>query len=72
MLRTQVFANPDDDQILATAIAASADVLCTLDRHLRTPTVVSHCQQKGIAILGDFELLQRLKSPRAGVATDLN
>ncbi|MEI8022413.1 MAG: putative toxin-antitoxin system toxin component, PIN family, partial [Schlesneria sp.] len=28
-----VVADPDDDQIVATAIAASADVLCTLDRH---------------------------------------
>ena len=67
-----VIADPDDDQILATAIAASADVLCTLDRHFRTPTVVSHCEQKGIAILGDFELLQRLKSPPVGVVMDLD
>ena len=60
-----VEADPDDDPILATAVAASADVLCTLDRHLRTATVVSYCQQHGIEILGDVELLQRLKSSPA-------
>ncbi|MEI8018160.1 MAG: hypothetical protein WCH39_08145 [Schlesneria sp.] len=70
--RTQVFADPGDDQILATAIAASPDVLSALDRHLRTTTVVSHCQQKGIAILDDVELLQLLKSPPHGAVMDLD
>ena len=67
-----VVADPDDDQILATAIAASADILCTLDRHLRKPAVVSHCQQNGITILGDVELLERLKSPPDGTVMDVD
>lgn len=32
--------DPDDDPVVATAIAAQADVLCTLDRHLHHPSVV--------------------------------
>jgi putative PIN family toxin of toxin-antitoxin system len=58
-----VTADPDDDPIVATAIAASAEVLCTLDRHLHTPAVVSYCRQHGIEVVGDVELLRRWKSP---------
>ena len=58
-----VTADPDDDPIIATAIAAYADVLCTLDRQLHTPTVVSYCQQHGIEVILDVELLTRWKSP---------
>ncbi len=58
-----VTADPDDDPIVATAIAASADVLCTLDRHLHIPAIVSYCQQHGIEVVRDVELLNRWKSP---------
>ncbi len=57
-----VSSDPDDDLIIATAMAASAVVLCTLDRHLYSPKVIGHCQQHRIEVLGDVELLQRLKS----------
>ena len=57
-----VSSDPEDDPIVATAVAARADVLCTLDRHLRQQPVVAHCASKGIQILTDLELLQRLRS----------
>ncbi len=56
-----VTADPDDDPIIATAMAASADVLCTLDRHLRTPAVVNYCAEHGVEVITDVELLERLR-----------
>jgi predicted nucleic acid-binding protein len=49
--------DPADDPIVATAVAGQADVLCTLDRHLRRPEVEAYCAQFGIRILTDVELL---------------
>lgn len=54
-------ADSDDDPVIHTAIAGSAEVICTLDRHLRTKHVRDYCQQRGIEILTDIELLQRLR-----------
>lgn len=55
----------DDDIIVATAIAGQAEVLCTLDRHIRSPAVMTHCRQHGIDVLTDVELLARLDAPRS-------
>ena len=52
--------DPADDPIVATAVAGQADVLCTLDRHLRRPEVEAYCGQFGIRILTDVELLAEL------------
>lgn len=57
-----VASDPDDDPIVATAVAASAQFLCTLDRHLRTPAVVNYCAVHGIEVITDSDLLQRLRS----------
>lgn len=57
-----ISADPDDDWVIATAVKSESQVICTLDRHLKTPAVVSYCQQREIEILSDSELLQRLKS----------
>ncbi|MDZ4684386.1 MAG: putative toxin-antitoxin system toxin component, PIN family [Planctomycetaceae bacterium] len=56
-----VTSDPDDDPIVATAVVAAAKVLCTLDRHLRTPAVVGYCAAYGIDVVTDVELLQRLR-----------
>jgi hypothetical protein len=48
--------------VIATAVQAESQVICTLDRHLRTPAVIQYCQQRGIEVLTDVELLDRLKS----------
>jgi putative PIN family toxin of toxin-antitoxin system len=54
--------DPDDDAVIATAMAGSVEVLCTLDKHLRTTLVVDYCRQHGIRVLTDVELLQELRA----------
>ena len=54
-------SDPDDDPIVATAVAGLADVLCTLDRHLHHADVRSHCEMRGLRILTDIELLAMLR-----------
>ena len=53
--------DPDDDPIVATAIIGKADVLCTLDRHIRDVSVKKYCAEHGISVLTDVELLRQLK-----------
>jgi putative PIN family toxin of toxin-antitoxin system len=60
-------SDPDDDSIVATAVVGKANVLCTLDKHLYQPAVVTYCSAQGIRILNDVDLLALL---RADVAHD--
>jgi predicted nucleic acid-binding protein len=53
--------DPDDDPVIQTAIEGKADVLCTLDRHLRTQNVQDYCQLHGIRVLTDVEFLDELR-----------
>jgi predicted nucleic acid-binding protein len=54
--------DPNDDPIVATAVIAQAQVLSTLDRHLRSPSVVNYCAVRGIEVLTDLELLSHLRT----------
>lgn len=54
--------DPDDDHIVAAAVAARADVICTLNRHLHALGVRDYCAQRSIDILTDVELLERLRA----------
>jgi hypothetical protein len=42
-------------------VVANAAFLCTLDRHLRTPSVVNYCAAHGIEVISDVDLLRRLR-----------
>ncbi|MBS0265479.1 MAG: putative toxin-antitoxin system toxin component, PIN family [Planctomycetes bacterium] len=53
--------DPDDDSVVATALAGNAEVLCTLDKHLHDSDVVAFCRQHGIRVLTDVELLRELR-----------
>jgi predicted nucleic acid-binding protein len=53
--------DPDDDEVLATAIIGQADVLCSLDRHIRRPEVVAYCHRFGVRVRTDLELLTELR-----------
>ena len=53
--------DPDDDAVLLAATAGRADIICTLDRHLRTAPVGEYCESRGIEVLSDVELLNRLR-----------
>jgi uncharacterized protein len=56
-----VSSDPKDDAIVASAVDGQAEVLCTLDRHLRDPAVLAYCAQRGIRVLSDIELLNELR-----------
>jgi putative PIN family toxin of toxin-antitoxin system len=53
--------DPDDDPIVAAAIAGGADILCTRNRHLYHAAVVAHCRRHAVEIMDDIELLARLR-----------
>jgi len=53
--------DPKDDPIILAATAGQAEVLCTLDRHLRHPAVVAFCRAHSIEVLDDVKLLRRLR-----------
>ncbi len=54
--------NPQDDPILATALAGGADVLCTRDRHFSHPDVLAFCARHSLRVCTDTELLASLRS----------
>jgi uncharacterized protein len=54
-------ANPDDDLVIATALAGQAEVLCTRDRHLLNPLVQAACAVLGIRVLNEVDLLHELR-----------
>jgi uncharacterized protein len=56
-----IWRDPDDDPVLYTAVDGRADVLCALDRDFYAPEVLAFCQQRGIEVMNDVALLQRLR-----------
>jgi putative PIN family toxin of toxin-antitoxin system len=63
---TAIGSDPDDNAVIAAAIAGQAEVICTRDRHFRNQEVVDFCAQHGVRILDDIELLHELR--RSGTA----
>jgi len=55
-----VLKDPKDDPVVYAAICGKAEALCTLDRDFLEPEVVAFCRLRGVSILNDVELLQRL------------
>jgi putative PIN family toxin of toxin-antitoxin system len=54
--------DPDDDLVIAAAIAGQAEVICTWDRDVFDPSVQGACAARGIRIRKDDELLGELRS----------
>ncbi len=52
--------------LVAAAVVGRADVVCTLDRHLRAPLVQAYCATFQIRVLTDVELLDELRIDRLG------
>lgn len=57
-----VLTDPNDDPVVYTAVVGRADVLCARDRDFYGDTVVSFCRERGIEIMDDVALLERLKT----------
>jgi len=55
-------ADPDDDWIVATAVAGGANVLCTCNKHLFQANVADYCRQQSIEIMKDDALLRVLRA----------
>lgn len=53
--------DPDDDPIVATAVAGRADVICTRDKHLHHADVQAYCASHGVRVMTDLELLPELR-----------
>jgi len=53
--------DPDDDHIVAAAVAGSADVICTRNRHFYHQDVIDYCRQHSIDIMDDPQLLTVLR-----------
>ena len=54
--------DPKDVHVLQTAVAGKADVICTLDAHFYDLSVLSFCEQHGIKLMRDVELLQLIRA----------
>ncbi len=61
-VRSVVAGDADDDPILAAAVSGRANVLCTMDRHLRTPEVLDYAKTHRVDIMSDAELLRLLRT----------
>lgn len=59
---TAVQADPDDNAVIAAAIAGQAEAICTRDKHFREQHVLDFCSQHGIRIIDDIELLNELRA----------
>ena len=57
-----VLADPNDDPVVYTAVDGRADVLCAVDRDFYSPNVVSFCLERGVEIMDDVRLVQRLST----------
>lgn len=55
-------SDPDDDPVVHTAVVGRADLLCTLNRHFFHPLVLGYCQQRGVLVATDVEILDFLRS----------
>lgn len=56
-----VLTDPKDHPILVTVIAGQVEVLCTRDKHFRSPAALSFFAEHGVEIASDLDLLGRLQ-----------
>jgi putative PIN family toxin of toxin-antitoxin system len=59
-----------DVHVLQTALAGSAQYLCTLDRHFYEHPVVAFCSDRGLSIISDVELLALIRATFSSLAQE--
>jgi predicted nucleic acid-binding protein len=59
-----VLSDLNDDPVIYTAVNGRADILCTLDRDFYATNVQAFCQQRGIEIMNDAQLLRTLRGSK--------
>lgn len=61
IVKPVTLSDPADDPVLYTAADGKADVLCTRNvRHFSSPAVRSFCEQRGIRVMTELEILGEL------------
>lgn len=55
----QLLRDPTDEAILGTALAGTAEILCTRDKDLFEEKVQTFCRTRGIQVLADLEYLEK-------------
>ena len=62
-----VLSDPDDDPVLYTAADGNADILCTRNmRHFSSPAVRAFCDEHGIRVMTDVDVLRELLGGSGG------
>jgi uncharacterized protein len=53
--------DPDDDILVATAVAGGADIICTRNRHFYHEDVIAYCGRHRIKVMDDVAALALLR-----------
>jgi uncharacterized protein len=59
----RICRDPDDDKVIATAVAGRVDYLVTADKDLLTDEVVARLESAGVKTITGDELIRRLDQP---------
>ncbi|HEY3839946.1 MAG TPA: putative toxin-antitoxin system toxin component, PIN family [Bryobacteraceae bacterium] len=54
--------DPNDNHVILTAIAGGAAYLCTLDGDFYDSAIIAFCEQNGIRIITDRDLIAQIRS----------
>ena len=62
--------DPKDVHVLQTALAGSAQYLCTLDQHFYEHPVLAFCSSRGLSIIADVERLALIRATSSSLGQE--